>query len=161
MSLIMLNWMWNHIGWEQNVQVIFHPKIKRKKKLCKLNYFWVNCCFKFYMMIRIAHAHMIIISIAQLFNHENVPVPCTSVNVQQVSVVTSTLCFKSSVWASVDERQCCDLLLFCVVPVNFEALIIAMAVVSGVLLLAIAVCCCCCCCKRRRSSRWHNLHKQT
>ncbi|KAK7146795.1 hypothetical protein R3I94_009588 [Phoxinus phoxinus] len=36
--------------------------------------------------------------------------------------------------------------------VNFEALIIAMAVVLGTLLLAITVCCCCCCCKRRRSS---------
>ncbi|XP_016149844.1 pituitary tumor-transforming gene 1 protein-interacting protein isoform X4 [Sinocyclocheilus grahami] len=37
--------------------------------------------------------------------------------------------------------------------VNFEALIIAMAVVCGTLLLAVSVCCCCCCCKRRRSSR--------
>ncbi|XP_052435156.1 pituitary tumor-transforming gene 1 protein-interacting protein-like [Carassius gibelio] len=37
--------------------------------------------------------------------------------------------------------------------VNFEALIIAMAVVCGTLLLAVCVCCCCCCCcKRRRSS---------
>lgn len=36
--------------------------------------------------------------------------------------------------------------------VNFEALIIAMAVVLGTLLLAVTVCCCCCCCKRRRSS---------
>ncbi|XP_026083662.1 pituitary tumor-transforming gene 1 protein-interacting protein-like [Carassius auratus] len=36
--------------------------------------------------------------------------------------------------------------------VNFEALIIAMAVVCGILLLAVTVCCCCCCCKRRRSS---------
>uniref|UniRef100_A0A672L2N7 PSI domain-containing protein n=1 Tax=Sinocyclocheilus grahami TaxID=75366 RepID=A0A672L2N7_SINGR len=38
--------------------------------------------------------------------------------------------------------------------VNFEALIISMAVVCGTLLLAVSVCCCCCCCcKRRRSSR--------
>ncbi|XP_017569957.1 pituitary tumor-transforming gene 1 protein-interacting protein [Pygocentrus nattereri] len=37
--------------------------------------------------------------------------------------------------------------------VNFEALIIAMAVVGGVLLLGITVCCCCCCCRCRRSSR--------
>ncbi|KAI7806465.1 pituitary tumor-transforming gene 1 protein-interacting protein [Triplophysa rosa] len=38
--------------------------------------------------------------------------------------------------------------------VNFESLIIAMAVVSGVLLLAVTVCCCCCCCCRRsRSTR--------
>ncbi|XP_062842166.1 pituitary tumor-transforming gene 1 protein-interacting protein isoform X2 [Trichomycterus rosablanca] len=29
--------------------------------------------------------------------------------------------------------------------VNFEALIIAMAVVSGLLLLGVTVCCCCCC----------------
>ncbi|XP_016117693.1 pituitary tumor-transforming gene 1 protein-interacting protein-like, partial [Sinocyclocheilus grahami] len=37
--------------------------------------------------------------------------------------------------------------------VNFEALIISMAVVCGTLLLAVSVCCCCCCCcKRRRSS---------
>ncbi|MBN3298011.1 pituitary tumor-transforming gene 1 protein-interacting protein [Amia ocellicauda] len=35
--------------------------------------------------------------------------------------------------------------------VNFEALIIAMAVVSGTVLLSIAVCCCCCCCRRRSS----------
>ncbi|XP_066500081.1 pituitary tumor-transforming gene 1 protein-interacting protein [Hoplias malabaricus] len=37
--------------------------------------------------------------------------------------------------------------------VNFEALIIAMAVVGGILLLSIGVCCCCCCCRCRRSSR--------
>ncbi|KAL4617158.1 pituitary tumor-transforming gene 1 protein-interacting protein-like [Arapaima gigas] len=35
--------------------------------------------------------------------------------------------------------------------VNFEALIIAMAVVGGTILLSIVVCCCCCCCKRRKS----------
>nr|ACO09201.1 Pituitary tumor-transforming gene 1 protein-interacting protein precursor [Osmerus mordax] len=35
--------------------------------------------------------------------------------------------------------------------VNFEALIIAMAVVGGTLLVSITVCCCCCCCCRRRS----------
>ncbi|CAI5678327.1 pituitary tumor-transforming gene 1 protein-interacting protein [Oreochromis niloticus] len=34
---------------------------------------------------------------------------------------------------------------------NFEALIITMAVVGGIILLAIAVCCCCCCCKKRPS----------
>ncbi|KAG7267459.1 hypothetical protein CRUP_002244 [Coryphaenoides rupestris] len=35
---------------------------------------------------------------------------------------------------------------------NFEALIIAMAMLVGVLLLAISFCCCwCCCCRRRRS----------
>lgn len=107
MSLIMLNWMWNHIGWEQNVQVIFHPKIKRKKKLCKLHYFWVNCCFKFYMMIRIAHAHMITIkTIAQLFNHENVPVPCTiskcpaGVSSDQHTVLQE-LCLSKCWWTSV------------------------------------------------------------
>ncbi|KAG7469835.1 hypothetical protein MATL_G00133000 [Megalops atlanticus] len=33
--------------------------------------------------------------------------------------------------------------------VNFEALIIAMAVVGGTLLLSITVCCCCCCCRKR------------
>ncbi|KAJ8415674.1 hypothetical protein AAFF_G00402310 [Aldrovandia affinis] len=33
--------------------------------------------------------------------------------------------------------------------VNFEALIIAMAVVGGTILLSITVCCCCCCCKNR------------
>ncbi|KAI5092530.1 pituitary tumor-transformingprotein 1 protein-interacting protein-like, partial [Silurus meridionalis] len=37
--------------------------------------------------------------------------------------------------------------------VNFEALIIAMAVLVGVLLLAITVCCCCCCCHCGQSSR--------
>ncbi|XP_069558255.1 pituitary tumor-transforming gene 1 protein-interacting protein [Brachyistius frenatus] len=34
---------------------------------------------------------------------------------------------------------------------NFEALIITLAVVGGIILLSIAVCCCCCCCKKRRS----------
>ncbi|KAJ8354175.1 hypothetical protein SKAU_G00217420 [Synaphobranchus kaupii] len=33
--------------------------------------------------------------------------------------------------------------------VNFEALIIAMAVVGGTILLSITVCCCCCCCRNR------------
>ncbi|XP_061071582.1 pituitary tumor-transforming gene 1 protein-interacting protein [Conger conger] len=33
--------------------------------------------------------------------------------------------------------------------VNFEALIIAMAVVGGTILLSIIVCCCCCCCRKR------------
>ncbi|XP_026040458.1 pituitary tumor-transforming gene 1 protein-interacting protein [Astatotilapia calliptera] len=37
---------------------------------------------------------------------------------------------------------------------NFEALIISMAVVCGVILLAIAVCCCCCCCCKKRPSRF-------
>ncbi|XP_033971518.1 pituitary tumor-transforming gene 1 protein-interacting protein [Trematomus bernacchii] len=36
---------------------------------------------------------------------------------------------------------------------NFEALIITLAVIGGVILLSIGVCCCCCCCcrKKRRS----------
>ncbi|XP_040899408.1 pituitary tumor-transforming gene 1 protein-interacting protein [Toxotes jaculatrix] len=34
---------------------------------------------------------------------------------------------------------------------NFEALIIALAVLGGTILLSIAVCCCCCCCKKRPS----------
>ncbi|KAF4076207.1 hypothetical protein AMELA_G00227920 [Ameiurus melas] len=40
-----------------------------------------------------------------------------------------------------------------VCSVNFEALIIAMAVLVGVVLLAITVCCCCCCHRCGRSSR--------
>uniref|UniRef100_F7GKL0 PTTG1 interacting protein n=1 Tax=Monodelphis domestica TaxID=13616 RepID=F7GKL0_MONDO len=36
--------------------------------------------------------------------------------------------------------------------VNFEALIIAMSVVGGILLLGITVCCCCCC-RKRKSQR--------
>uniref|UniRef100_A0A8C7FUD0 Pituitary tumor-transforming gene 1 protein-interacting protein-like n=1 Tax=Oncorhynchus kisutch TaxID=8019 RepID=A0A8C7FUD0_ONCKI len=37
--------------------------------------------------------------------------------------------------------------------VNFEALIIAMAVLGGTIIISIAVCCCCCCCccKKRQS----------
>lgn len=35
---------------------------------------------------------------------------------------------------------------------NFEALIIAMAVLGGTVLITIGVCCCCCCCCRRRQS---------
>ncbi|XP_033849406.2 pituitary tumor-transforming gene 1 protein-interacting protein [Acipenser ruthenus] len=35
--------------------------------------------------------------------------------------------------------------------VNFEALIIAMAVVGGILLISITICCCCCCCRKRSS----------
>uniref|UniRef100_A0A5F8HF44 PTTG1 interacting protein n=1 Tax=Monodelphis domestica TaxID=13616 RepID=A0A5F8HF44_MONDO len=35
---------------------------------------------------------------------------------------------------------------------NFEALIIAMSVVGGILLLGITVCCCCCC-RKRKSQR--------
>ncbi|XP_008300507.1 pituitary tumor-transforming gene 1 protein-interacting protein [Stegastes partitus] len=34
---------------------------------------------------------------------------------------------------------------------NFEALIIALAVVGGTILISIIACCCCCCCKKRRS----------
>ncbi|NXF83639.1 PTTG protein, partial [Sclerurus mexicanus] len=38
--------------------------------------------------------------------------------------------------------------------INFEALIIAIAVVAGLILVSIAVCCCYCCyCKRRSRSR--------
>ncbi|KAF4794320.1 pituitary tumor-transforming protein 1 protein-interacting protein-like protein [Turdus rufiventris] len=38
--------------------------------------------------------------------------------------------------------------------VNFEALIIAMAVVAGLILVSITVCCCYCCyCRRRSRSR--------
>ncbi|KAM9722706.1 pituitary tumor-transforming gene 1 protein-interacting protein [Menidia menidia] len=33
---------------------------------------------------------------------------------------------------------------------NFEALIITLGVIGGVLLISVAVCCCCCCCCRRR-----------
>lgn len=61
MTLKMLNW--NHIGWEQNVQVV--------NKLRKWCHCCVTSCFKFYMMNHIAHAHMITIkTIAHLFNHE-------------------------------------------------------------------------------------------
>ncbi|KAJ8314367.1 hypothetical protein KUTeg_008928 [Tegillarca granosa] len=36
--------------------------------------------------------------------------------------------------------------------VNFEALIITMAVIGGIILLALTVCiCCCCCCKNKKS----------
>uniref|UniRef100_A0A3Q1GFX3 Pituitary tumor-transforming gene 1 protein-interacting protein-like n=1 Tax=Acanthochromis polyacanthus TaxID=80966 RepID=A0A3Q1GFX3_9TELE len=34
---------------------------------------------------------------------------------------------------------------------NFEALIITLAVVGGTILISIIACCCCCCCKRSRS----------
>ncbi|XP_069790301.1 pituitary tumor-transforming gene 1 protein-interacting protein-like [Narcine bancroftii] len=37
--------------------------------------------------------------------------------------------------------------------VNFEALIIAMSVVGGVLILSVCVCCCCCCCRKRKSKQ--------
>ncbi|XP_056237644.1 pituitary tumor-transforming gene 1 protein-interacting protein [Seriola aureovittata] len=33
---------------------------------------------------------------------------------------------------------------------NFEALIIALAVLGGTILISIVVCCCCCCCKKRQ-----------
>ncbi|CAB1334147.1 unnamed protein product [Coregonus sp. 'balchen'] len=36
--------------------------------------------------------------------------------------------------------------------VNFEALIIAMAVLGGTILISITVCCCCCCCCKKRQS---------
>ncbi|KAM6893375.1 pituitary tumor-transforming gene 1 protein-interacting protein [Xenentodon cancila] len=34
---------------------------------------------------------------------------------------------------------------------NFEALIITLAVVGGVIIISIAICCCCCCCCKKRS----------
>lgn len=37
--------------------------------------------------------------------------------------------------------------------VNFQALIIAMSVLGGIILLGITVCCCCCCCRRRKRSQ--------
>ncbi|XP_024002905.1 pituitary tumor-transforming gene 1 protein-interacting protein [Salvelinus sp. IW2-2015] len=37
--------------------------------------------------------------------------------------------------------------------VNFEALIIAMAVLGGTIIISITVCCCCCCCCKKRQSR--------
>ncbi|XP_051263338.1 pituitary tumor-transforming gene 1 protein-interacting protein [Dicentrarchus labrax] len=36
---------------------------------------------------------------------------------------------------------------------NFEALIIALAVLGGTILIGIAVCCCCCCCCKKSQSR--------
>ncbi|XP_078260584.1 pituitary tumor-transforming gene 1 protein-interacting protein-like [Rhinoraja longicauda] len=39
--------------------------------------------------------------------------------------------------------------------VNFEALIIAMSVVGGIIILSICVCCCCCCC-RKKKNRQHD-----
>ncbi|KAI3361526.1 hypothetical protein L3Q82_013674 [Scortum barcoo] len=36
---------------------------------------------------------------------------------------------------------------------NFEALIIALAVLGGTILICIIVCCCCCCCCKKRQSR--------
>lgn len=39
--------------------------------------------------------------------------------------------------------------------VNFEALIIAMGVIGGVIVLAITVCiCCCCCCKKNNKNKY-------
>ncbi|KAM3613848.1 uncharacterized protein V6R79_005876 [Siganus canaliculatus] len=35
---------------------------------------------------------------------------------------------------------------------NFEALIITVAVICGIILLSITVCCCCCCCRKKRQS---------
>lgn len=37
--------------------------------------------------------------------------------------------------------------------VNFEALIIAMSVIGGLILLAVAVCCCYCCCGKKKSRK--------
>ncbi|XP_013787927.1 pituitary tumor-transforming gene 1 protein-interacting protein-like [Limulus polyphemus] len=36
--------------------------------------------------------------------------------------------------------------------INFEALIISLSVIGGVILLAITICCCCCCRKRKRKA---------
>uniref|UniRef100_A0A8C0BX28 PTTG protein n=1 Tax=Buteo japonicus TaxID=224669 RepID=A0A8C0BX28_9AVES len=45
-------------------------------------------------------------------------------------------------------------LIYSYFSVNFEALIIAIAVVAGLILVSIAVCCCYCCyCRRRSRSR--------
>ncbi|CAH2306107.1 pituitary tumor-transforming gene 1 -interacting [Pelobates cultripes] len=37
--------------------------------------------------------------------------------------------------------------------VNFEALIIAMSVVGGIIILSICICCYCCCCRKKKKSR--------
>ncbi|XP_029462029.1 pituitary tumor-transforming gene 1 protein-interacting protein [Rhinatrema bivittatum] len=37
--------------------------------------------------------------------------------------------------------------------VNFEALIIAMSVVGGVLIIGLCVCCWCCCCRKKKSRK--------
>ncbi|XP_056900434.1 pituitary tumor-transforming gene 1 protein-interacting protein-like [Takifugu flavidus] len=39
--------------------------------------------------------------------------------------------------------------------INFEALVITLGVVAGIIVLAVTICCCycCCCCMRRRSRR--------
>ncbi|KAA8591959.1 hypothetical protein FQN60_017333 [Etheostoma spectabile] len=36
---------------------------------------------------------------------------------------------------------------------NFEALIITLAVIGGVIIISIVACCCCCCCCKKRRSR--------
>uniref|UniRef100_A0A674MT65 PSI domain-containing protein n=1 Tax=Takifugu rubripes TaxID=31033 RepID=A0A674MT65_TAKRU len=39
--------------------------------------------------------------------------------------------------------------------INFEALVITLGVVAGIIVLAVTICCCyCCCCCMRRRSRW-------
>ncbi|XP_076361152.1 pituitary tumor-transforming gene 1 protein-interacting protein-like [Tachypleus tridentatus] len=50
--------------------------------------------------------------------------------------------------------------------INFEALIISLSVISGVIILAIIICCCCCCRKRKRramerdQARWEQQREE-
>ena len=67
-------------------------------------------------------------------------------------------------WLSEFDRQLIyrimNLMIMCCAhfSVNFEALIIAMGVIGGIILLAITVCiCCCCCCKKNNKNKWANL----
>ncbi|TWW79998.1 hypothetical protein D4764_10G0010280 [Takifugu flavidus] len=46
-------------------------------------------------------------------------------------------------------------LILITLQVNFEALVITLGVVAGIIVLAVTICCCyCCCCCMRRRSRW-------
>ncbi|XP_048391014.1 pituitary tumor-transforming gene 1 protein-interacting protein-like [Stegostoma tigrinum] len=44
--------------------------------------------------------------------------------------------------------------------VNFEALIIAMSVVGGILILSLCICCYCCCCRSRKSKKNNSIDQK-
>uniref|UniRef100_A0AAZ3R8J3 Pituitary tumor-transforming gene 1 protein-interacting protein n=1 Tax=Oncorhynchus tshawytscha TaxID=74940 RepID=A0AAZ3R8J3_ONCTS len=95
--------------------------------------------------------------------------PCTAVGVTCKAFSTCDSCIQNPkcLWCMTNDT-CTDYPVSYILPppavcklsqarwgvcwVNFEALIIAMAVLGGTIIISITVfCCCCCCCKKRQS----------
>ncbi|XP_051576207.1 pituitary tumor-transforming gene 1 protein-interacting protein-like [Myxocyprinus asiaticus] len=103
----------------------------------------------------------LLICVTSETTHPPVHKPCNTLtscdtclaNVSCLWCLTNNICSEYPVSYVIPPASVCKLskARWGVCWLNFEALIIGLAVLCGALLLAITVCCCCCCCKCSRS----------